>query len=701
MQPKTDFTVAVAGRRLAISGDAGAAAIRPALARVETPAPGPADATLVVRSSADPAADPPFNAFATGANRGPDGSFALVSRSPSLVEGWYPGDRPRLELLASPAALAAGDLLAQPAHVAIGSWIAAGGQFLMHAAGVALGDRGVLLVGAGGRGKTTTSLACSLAGFSFLGDDLCVVAPDASAAGRHTIHGLYATAKLNADSRARLDVGDWPVLGTTPKGKTVVAAASAVSFERSARLVAIVAVRPEESAPYVPQPVSPTAAWKLLAHASTPVLGCAGTSQSWLTGLSRLARDVPMLSLEVGWDFERVVDAMRGICQGNVAPRRAPPARPRPAGVGTGAAGSRPTGVQTPVMLAVFNRPEKLRRLLAILEQSRPATLLVVADGPRRDHPDDAERCREVRRLLERVPWRCEILRNESETNLGCTDRVTSGIDWAFEHVEQAIVLEDDLVVHPGFLGWCGEMLDRYRHEPSIHCVSGRNDLGRWRDPDTDHLLVHRGSNLGCGTWRRAWQAARALPLPGPDDAIPRLRAAGLVDPYVADHFEWLRGLSSRGIEHGWDTRWELQRALLGGLSVVSSVNLVAHGGFDAEATHPWFADSLRGVQPVAAPPRPTYRMETTIDHRLDRWSLFIALMDTCRNPRMMRKLARSPALVTDGRVRHHLAPFFPSSDAAAALHQLRDIGSRSRRLDAFIEALEPVAPSPAGDDAP
>jgi len=62
----------------------------------------------------------------------------------------------------------------------------------------------------------------------------------------------------------------------------------------------------------------------------------------------------------------------------------------------------------TPVVVFAFNRPEKVRRLLELLAFVRPSTLLIVVDGPRAGHPTDADRCRQVRRLLERIDWPCE-----------------------------------------------------------------------------------------------------------------------------------------------------------------------------------------------------------------------------------------------------------------------------------------------------
>ena len=118
---------------------------------------------------------------------------------------------------------------------------------------------------------------------------------------------------------------------------------------------------------------------------------------------------------------------------------------------------------RTPVVVFVFNRPDKVRRLFDVLRQVRPRMLLVVADGPRADRPDDARRVAAVRGVMDRIDWPCDVLLDGSATNQGCDRRITAGIDWAFRHVEEAILLEDDIVPDPSFFGWCDAMLDRYR----------------------------------------------------------------------------------------------------------------------------------------------------------------------------------------------------------------------------------------------
>ena len=134
-----------------------------------------------------------------------------------------------------------------------------------------------------------------------------------------------------------------------------------------------------------------------------------------------------------------------------------------------------------PVILFLFNRPDNLRRVVEVLRRVQPPLIFVIADGPRPNHPDDVARCRAARAVVEHFDWSCRVVRSYADTNMGCTARISSGLNWAFQEVAEAIVLEDDVVPHPTFFAWCTRMLDRYRDEPNVMHVSGRNHLGDGR----------------------------------------------------------------------------------------------------------------------------------------------------------------------------------------------------------------------------
>ena len=105
----------------------------------------------------------------------------------------------------------------------------------------------------------------------------------------------------------------------------------------------------------------------------------------------------------------------------------------------------------TSVALFVFNRPDTTRRVFEAIASLQPARLLLIADGARPGKAGEAKLCQQVRDIVSQVNWPCEVSTNFAENNLGCGERMISGLDWVFSLVEEAILLEDDCLPHPTF----------------------------------------------------------------------------------------------------------------------------------------------------------------------------------------------------------------------------------------------------------
>src|SRR5690348_12863814 len=108
----------------------------------------------------------------------------------------------------------------------------------------------------------------------------------------------------------------------------------------------------------------------------------------------------------------------------------------------------------TPVVVVLFNRAERVRELVTALRPVRPARLFAIADGPRPAHDGDRDTCAAARAALDAIDWPCTIERNFADSNLGLDARVVTGLDWAFARTDRAVILEDDVLPHPSFLPW-------------------------------------------------------------------------------------------------------------------------------------------------------------------------------------------------------------------------------------------------------
>jgi hypothetical protein len=246
-------------------------------------------------------------------------------------------------------------------------------------------------------------------------------------------------------------------------------------------------------------------------------------------------------------------------------------------------------GLDTPVVLLVFNRPDFTEIVFRAIAQARPKRLFVFADGPR--NSQEAALCAETRAVI-KVDWPCDLTMEVAEVNLGCRERVASGIDKAFADVETAIILEDDCVPDPTFFRFCEEMLDRYRDDERVMSVTGANYLGRrtrrWRRPS--YTFSHFGSPWGWASWRRAWErfdvTMQAWKHPTTKPWLQDVLQNDELYQFQARRFDIIYGNG-----HSWDVAWLFTKLLEAGLTIVPEVNLIRNigcqGGNSIPASHP------------------------------------------------------------------------------------------------------------------
>jgi len=241
----------------------------------------------------------------------------------------------------------------------------------------------------------------------------------------------------------------------------------------------------------------------------------------------------------------------------------------------------------TPVAFIIFNRPDTTERVFAEIAKARPPKLLVVADGARANKIGEAEKIATTRAIINRVDWDCEVLTNFSEVNLGCKVRVSSGIDWVFEQVEEAIILEDDCLPDLTFFRFCQEMLDRYKHDLRVGMISGDNfQFGRNRNEDSYYFSKHVHV-WGWASWRDRWQESYDVEL----KKWPWIRDGKWLIDILGNSKEALSWShifekTFQGKVDTWDYQWVFANWIEGRINVMPNVNLISNIGFGDGATH-------------------------------------------------------------------------------------------------------------------
>lgn len=242
--------------------------------------------------------------------------------------------------------------------------------------------------------------------------------------------------------------------------------------------------------------------------------------------------------------------------------------------------------LKTPVAFFIFNRPDRTARVFAEIARARPATLLVVADGPRPDRTGERESCLAARAVVDQIDWPCELLTNFADSNLGCKRRVSTGLDWVFEQVEEAIILEDDCLPDATFFPFCTELLERFRDDPRVSMICGSNfQQGRRRSPHSYFFGLHV-TVWGWASWRRTWRNYDVEMRRWPELRDTSWLTDLLINPVAVKYWRTTFEAAFQGEFDTWDWQffffWWSQNML----AVVPNRNLVSNIGFGDQGSH-------------------------------------------------------------------------------------------------------------------
>lgn len=183
-------------------------------------------------------------------------------------------------------------------------WTEGHGRRLVHAAAVGTRTEGVLLVGKGGSGKSTTALACLDSDLLYGGDDYCIL----DAHDEPFAHSLYSSGKLEG---AHLDA--LPHLASSISNPGQVDAEKAILFlsqQYPDKLVSGFPVR----AVFIPRitgepdtTITPASRMdNLQALAPSTIFQLSGAGRAGFKDLASFAKRTPAYNLNLGTDISRI-----------------------------------------------------------------------------------------------------------------------------------------------------------------------------------------------------------------------------------------------------------------------------------------------------------------------------------------------------------------------------------------------------------
>ena len=237
--------------------------------------------------------------------------------------------------------------------------------------------------------------------------------------------------------------------------------------------------------------------------------------------------------------------------------------------------------IKTPVAIIVYNRPDHTSRLIERIKHQQFSYLIFIADGPKNNA--DQENCAQVRELISR-DWHCEVDYEFSQTNLGCQDRMVSGLDFIFQKFPSAIILEDDCLPADSFFEYCELALQRYEMDEQILMVCG-TALVEPEQYEYSYFFSQIPHIWGWATWRNRWQKyskditnyQQFYELNKTGDSLP--------EPFLWKLCEDLRKIKNKELDT-WDVQMTYLAVSQNLLSIFPSKNLISNIGFDDQGTH-------------------------------------------------------------------------------------------------------------------
>lgn len=312
-----DLSFAGANARLLVAGDALGQVMQAAFAHLRVPAQARQSQLTIelwdVREHGVPPPDESLEPAGQGWDLGAEnhlamsadrrfiqhevrGSVAWLDRRDGRIAGWI-ADARDLSL----------HQRARPLQLPLAIWVSDRDLHPVHAALVGRGERGLLLAGRGGCGKSSTALAALESGWRYVADDWVALGQDH---GVHVGYGLYATACLESQHADQCFAALRPERvraseGLEPKSLMLLGETAPARLAAALPLAAVVLPRVVEHRDSRIRPASKREALLTIVPSSiftmSPRGGRADTER-----LFEVAAQVPAFWLDIGRDLEQI-----------------------------------------------------------------------------------------------------------------------------------------------------------------------------------------------------------------------------------------------------------------------------------------------------------------------------------------------------------------------------------------------------------
>lgn len=236
------------------------------------------------------------------------------------------------------------------------------------------------------------------------------------------------------------------------------------------------------------------------------------------------------------------------------------------------------------VVFIVFNRIDNTDKVFSRIREVQPTHLYIISDGPRDHIEGEKETVQKTREITEKIDWDCTVKRNYSEKNMGCRDRIVSGLNWVFTQTETAIILEDDCYPSVTFFPFCKELLEKYDTVEKITSIAGYNTIEDEYKINDSYTFSYFHNIWGWATWKRAWELYDVNMTDWKEAKKGKLLHS-MFDGKTSLQWEESYNAVNKQIVNTWDYQWEFAQQKIHSVTIVPKCNMVKNIGI-TEGTH-------------------------------------------------------------------------------------------------------------------
>jgi len=240
--------------------------------------------------------------------------------------------------------------------------------------------------------------------------------------------------------------------------------------------------------------------------------------------------------------------------------------------------------VKNPILIRIFNRPDKIRKLMKVIKKVKPTELYIVADGS--GNKKDDYLIKKTRQIATNINWKCSVKKKFFEKNLGGPLAGYKGIRWFFNSVDKGIILEDDNIPNISFFKFCDELLEYYKNDLRIGMITGNNfQNGKFRG-EGSYYFGKYCHIWGWASWKRSiinWELV-------PKKFLKTKKLIFHNKLYDEDYEQnfWEKNLYNlcKSKKIHWDSSLFFHFMKKNFLTVTPNVNLVSNIGFGKDASN-------------------------------------------------------------------------------------------------------------------